>query len=173
VAGFVLPGTRVDIILTGRPIDDRKGEDLSKTILENVTVLAADQNIEPDSNGQPQKTQVITLLVTPEDAQKLALATSNGRLQLSLRNPLDEDQADPDAYRAAELYKGPSTVPDPPPVRPRRSTPRPPIRVLAPPTPPVKIHEVELIQGTQREKRTFQEKKPGGTQTGTVSGGGQ
>ena len=172
VAGFVLPGTRVDVILTGRPPNERNGENVSKTILENVQVLAADQNIEPDSAGQPQKTQVITLLVTPEDAQKLALAAIDGRLQLALRNPLDELQADPKAFRQAELYGTPSTVPLPPDApRPRR---RPPPQNLPPPPPPVKIHKVELIQGTKREDLTFEKQtKPPEGQTGNLSGGGQ
>jgi len=78
VAGFVVPGTHVDVILTGNP-GSSPGE-MAKTILENVQVLAAGQNVDSDAQGRPQTAQVVTLLVTPLDSQKLALASGQGRL---------------------------------------------------------------------------------------------
>jgi len=104
VAGFVLPGTHVDVIMTGTPkgIDDTA----AKMILENVQVLAAGQNVEPDANGKPQNVQVVTLLTTPEQAQDLALAGTEGKIQLSLRNPLDSEKKETAATQLSSLFTG-------------------------------------------------------------------
>jgi pilus assembly protein CpaB len=102
VAGFVIPGTRVDIILSGQLANQQ----VSKIILENVQVLAAGQSVEQDPNGKPMNVSVITLLVTPDDAQKLALASGEGRLQLALRNPLDMDKNNPKLVGQVALYSG-------------------------------------------------------------------
>src|SRR5947207_753922 len=99
VAGFVVPGSRVDIILSGSPAAHGGEVEMSKVFLENIQVLAAGQNVTNDANGKPQNVQVVTLLVTPEDSEKLALASVDGRIQLSLRNPLDLDRMDPKAVR--------------------------------------------------------------------------
>src|SRR6266566_3958420 len=90
VAGFVGPGTRVDVLLTGNPAAGSQGSEmLTKMILENVQVLAAGQKIQPDAHGAPEKVNVVTLLCNIEDASKLTLGTSDGRIQLVLRNPTD------------------------------------------------------------------------------------
>jgi pilus assembly protein CpaB len=162
VAGFILPGTRVDVILSGSP----NGSDLerSKAFLENVTVLSAGQNLERSANGEPQNVQVVTLLVSPEDAQALALAQGNGNIQLALRNPLDLDVPDPQATLRANLFEqrnGVSTTARPP--TPRSAAPvalpappPPPAPVLPPPPPrPVSL-DVELIQGASSETVTFE-----------------
>ena len=180
VAGFVVPGSHVDIILSGSPA--RNGEvEMSKVFLENIQVLAAGQNVTNDANGKPQNVQVVTLLVTPEDSEKLALASVDGRIQLSLRNPLDLDRMDPKAVRRESLYgassasleKPPSPAPKPagagvaarkiePPAPVVQPTPSP-----APPAPvvvvPAKLH-LQLIQGTKTETVTFEKKTeaPGG-----------
>src|SRR5215471_12680733 len=109
VAGFVVPGSRVDVILSGSPVNNGDIQ-MSKVILENIQVLAAGQNVATDANGKPLSVQVVTLLVTPEDSQKLALATVEGKVQLALRNPLDLDRTNPDAVRREALY-GPSSAP--------------------------------------------------------------
>lgn len=160
VSGFVLPGTRVDLILTGSP-DQTLGIDTSKVILENVLVLAAGQNIQQDENGNPQNVQVITLLVTPEDAQKVALASVDGRIQLALRNPLDLDKADPRPVTRTALYSRASTMPEAPSVkkvaaRPvRRSVPPAPVPAPVVKQEPPKL-EVELIHGAERKKVVFE-----------------
>jgi len=87
VAGFVVPGTRVDVLLTGNPVGGSDAR--TTTVLSNIEVLAAGQRLERNSAGDTSMAPVITLLVSPEDAQKLTLASSQGRIQLSLRNPLD------------------------------------------------------------------------------------
>jgi pilus assembly protein CpaB len=88
VAGFVLPGTRVDVMLTLDKGPDRP-QAITKTLLQNVQTLAAGQSVTRDKEGKPQTVTVITLLVSPDDAELLALASKEGRLQLALRNTLD------------------------------------------------------------------------------------
>jgi pilus assembly protein CpaB len=161
VSGFTLPGTRVDVILSGSA-DGNTGIDISKVVLENVEILASGQSIQRDAKGEPKKVNVVTILVTPEQAQVVALATIDGTIQLALRNPLDLDQADPAPFRRASLYVGSSedAMPPPPvtaaerraPVRRVRKAPPPP-----PPPPAPKIVEVEIIQGTNRQILKFEE----------------
>ena len=90
VAGFVEPGTRVDVLAT----ISRSGsnEPRNVTILQNVKVLAADQHLDRGTGGPAH---VVTLLALPEDAEKLALATQEGHIQLILRNPVDTKQETP------------------------------------------------------------------------------
>jgi pilus assembly protein CpaB len=112
VAGFVGPGTRVDVLLTGTP--NGSTEPQTTTVLQNVAVIASGHTLERSANGEAQTTPVITLLATPEDAERLTLASSEGRIQLSLRNPLDTHQDAVDAANARGLYKG-GTAPVAPP----------------------------------------------------------
>src|SRR5258707_7951736 len=90
VAGFVQPGTRVDVLLTGNP--GGANEPQTTTVLENVAVLATGQRLERNAAGEASSAPVITLLVSPDDAQKLTLAGNQGRIQLTLRHPLDTQQ---------------------------------------------------------------------------------
>jgi pilus assembly protein CpaB len=155
IAGFVLPATRVDVIVTGSPEEGRR-TDTSKVILESIQVLAAGQNIEQDVDGKPQNVQVITLLVTPEGAEKLALAAVDGRLQLALRHPLDLEHTDPEPVRKADLYSR-KTSPAPtvrPVARPRARARKPTVVPAKPPVP--HLVEVELIQGSAREIIQFE-----------------
>ncbi|HUG43464.1 MAG TPA: Flp pilus assembly protein CpaB [Acidobacteriota bacterium] len=164
VAGFIGPGTRVDVILTGSP-SERGRRDTSKVILENIEVLAAGHNVERDAQGRPQNVQVITLLVTPDDAQKLALAQQDGAIQLAMRNPMDLDHVDPQAFRREALYGSASSY-SPVPEEPTEEVPRRVVRVVQrapeapPPPPPPVTFTVELIQGSKRETSTFEERKP-------------
>lgn len=92
VAGFVQPGTMVDVLVTGSVGGRSSNEQsMTRTILENVPVLAAGQKIEQDKEGKPHSVPVITLLVTPEEANKLTMASSEGRIQLALRNTIDTE----------------------------------------------------------------------------------
>jgi pilus assembly protein CpaB len=93
VAGFVVPGTRVDVLATIPPSGDMPGS--SRVVLQNIKVLAAGQSFDPTAQGKPQDATVITLLVTPAEAEALALAANEGRIQLALRNTLDEALAIP------------------------------------------------------------------------------
>src|SRR5580698_10767707 len=97
VAGFVTPGMHVDVLVSGVPPGQNNAPGsreaqlgtLVKTILQNIQVLSAGVNIQKDAEGKPQPVQVVNLLVTPEQAETLSLATNGVRIQLVLRNPLD------------------------------------------------------------------------------------
>lgn len=144
VAGFVTPGTRVDVLLTGTPAGG--SEEQTTTVLQNVAVLASGHTLERSSTGEAQTTAVITLLVTPDDAQRLALASS-GHIQLALRNPLDTRQEDVASFSAKGLYKMASAAPAP--VRAPVHHVQPP--KAAPPTPPASTGvSVEVYQGDRK-----------------------
>ena len=102
VAGFVVPGTRVDVLLTMDGPGESK-EAITKVILQNVQALAAGQSVEKDKDGKPQPVGVITVLVTPEQAESLALASNQGKIQLALRNTLDTLHIKTDGARAGSL----------------------------------------------------------------------
>jgi pilus assembly protein CpaB len=90
VAGYVLPGTRVDVLATANPTGQSQ-DVTSKVILSNVQVLTAGTRMEQDQEkGKPMAVTVVTLLVYPEQSERLALASTEGKIQLALRNPLDQ-----------------------------------------------------------------------------------
>ena len=90
VAGYVLPGTRVDVVATVNPTGQNT-DITSKVVLTNVQVLAAGTKIERDTErNKPMPVSVVTLLVDPEEAERLTLASTEGKIQLALRNPLDK-----------------------------------------------------------------------------------
>jgi len=149
VAGFVLPGTHVDVLLTGNP--SGSNEQVTTTVLENIAVIATGQKLERNAAGEPQSTPVITLLVSPDDAQRLTLASTQGHIQLALRNPLDTKQEDLAAARANALYKSLAAATPPPTVTPR------PVRHVAPPpvAPPPNTFTVEVYKGDKKEEQKF------------------
>jgi len=152
VAGFVLPGMRVDVLVTGRPTD--QNTTVTKTILQDIQVLSAGQTIEPDARGQAINAPVVTLLVTPEQAEILTLATE-GRIQLVLRNSGDRGVKKTPGRMLSELYGTAAPRPAAAPPRPR---PQP---VTAPPPPPVQTtSEVVVIRGNQRTVEQVAIKKP-------------
>lgn len=149
VAGFVVPGTRVDVLLTGNP--SGSSEQQTTTVLENVAVLASGQRLERNAAGEAQSAPVITLLVSPEDAQKLTLASSEGRIQLTLRNPLDTNQAKPPSVRNAGLYGAAAPMPAPVAKAIRRVS-----KPVPAPTPqPDQGIKVEVIRGTEKKEVSF------------------
>lgn len=91
VAGFVTPGMRVDVLVSGVPPGQQGGNQQTEThtLLQNIEVLSAGTDIQKDQEGKPQQVQVVNLLVTPEQAQILSLASGQMHIQLVLRNPLD------------------------------------------------------------------------------------
>jgi len=147
VAGFVLPGMRVDVLVTGRP---PSGEDTwTKTVLQNISVLSAGQTMEPDTQGRAINAPTVTLLVTPEQAETLTLAANQGRVQLVLRNGSDQKISKTDGSQTADLYRSNKPKPKPAP-RPRtvvrRQAPPPPPVAAAPPPP----DEIVVIRGTEK-----------------------
>jgi pilus assembly protein CpaB len=107
VAGFAVPGTRVDVLVTGDPAGS--SEPQTVTVLQNVAVLATGQRTERSATGEPQNASVVTLLVSPEDSEKLALA-SLGRIQLVLRNPVDTSQEKAPVIRHSDLFGSPTSA---------------------------------------------------------------
>src|SRR5438034_9913121 len=104
VAGYVLPGTRVDVVATVSPTD-RKTDTTSKVILTNVQVLAAGTKIERDNrDGKPIQVNVVTMLVNPEESERLTLAAGEGKIQLALRNPLDKGVTETPGVKPAALF---------------------------------------------------------------------
>lgn len=91
VAGFVTPGMRVDVLISGIPpgVTSTTQGVISKTILQNIEVLSAGTDIQKDAEGKAKPVQVVNLLVTPEQAETLSLASNHLAIQLVLRNPLD------------------------------------------------------------------------------------
>jgi pilus assembly protein CpaB len=147
VSGFVQPGTRVDVLLTGNP--QGSNEQQTNTVLENVAVIATGTRLERNSAGEAQSAPVITLLVSPDDAERLTLASSQGHIQLALRNPLDTQQTDVAAVKSNSLYKG---GPEPPPAAAPRSRPKH-IEVQAPSIPTA--YTVEVYKGDKKEETKF------------------
>jgi pilus assembly protein CpaB len=143
-AGFVGPGTRVDILLTGTP--NGSSEPQTTTVLQNVAVIASGHNLERNAAGEAQNTPVITLLTSPEDAERLTLASSEGRIQLSMRNPLDTHQDAVDAVNAKGLYKGGTPI---------VTAPKAPVRAVKQhkaeqPAPPPSVLSIQVYQGDKK-----------------------
>ena len=148
VSGFVLPGTRVDVLLTGNP--QGSNEQQTGTVLENVAVIATGQRLERNSAGEPQSAPVVTLLVSPDDAERLTLASSQGHIQLALRNPLDTKQEGVPAVKSNSLYNTASEVT--PAAKPHGISRH--IPVQAPPSIPT-AYTVEVYKGDKKEEEKF------------------
>ena len=148
VAGFLYPGSHVDVLATLN-VPGNVGT-LTQTVLQDVEVLTAGQTIEPDPQGKPQQVDVVTLLLTPEDSQKLQLASTQGSIQFVLRNGTDKKTVDLHPARVDQLIAG--MKPPEPPATKKTGTGR---RVVAPPSRP--IYVLEVIQGTQHTVHKFDE----------------
>lgn len=106
VAGFVMPGTHVDVFVTIDPPPGRSGGPITQLVLENVTVLTANQVTQTAPNGEPTTATVVTMLVTPDDAEKLIFAANKGSIQLGLRNTLDLDSVTTEGVQIQDLIPG-------------------------------------------------------------------
>jgi pilus assembly protein CpaB len=107
VAGFVVPGMRVDVLISGTtPTGNAALGPITTTMLQNLEVLSAGQDFKKDAEGKPVPVAVINLLVTPEQAEQLSLASRNTTIQLDLRNPLDHDVAKTSGTALARLFDG-------------------------------------------------------------------
>lgn len=158
VAGFVLPGMHVDVLVTGRPPGTQG--DMTTTVLQNIQVLSAGQNMQADARGQAMSVPTVTLLVTPEQAETLTLAGSDGKIQLVLRNSSDQNIEKTGGRYVTELYNGrrpdvPKEEPKPRPVRHAAPAPPPPAVVAAAPPPPPPPDQIIVIRGNQRTVETI------------------
>jgi len=152
ISGFVLPGMRVDVLVTGRP--PNTDGTITATVLQNMVVLAAGTAIQADARGNAIQAAAVTLLATPEQAETLTLANTEGRIQLVLRNGSDQTIEKTAGREVSELYgvravqKKPSEAPPP---RPR---PQPVAVVAAPPPPPPPPDQIVVIRGTTKTVET-------------------
>ena len=147
VAGFVIPGSRVDLLVT--VTDPANKGTITKSVVSNIEVLTAGSRFDQESSradGKPIQASVVTLLATPQDAEKIGLAASEGSITLTLRNPLDVTPTETQGARLASLLGNPS----PPPVE-RRVEGRRVVVPVAPPPPP-KIYTVEAIRAAKRSE---------------------
>jgi len=141
----------VDVLATGNSVGASGGGRQTTTVLENILVIAVGKSLDrnaPDAQTAP----VITLLVSPDDAQKLALVSQEGRIQLSLRNPLDTKMGGIDATRVSSLYPGLA----PPPAEAKPKVHKVAAKTPAPAPAP---YQVEMIRGSKRDETKFDENK--------------
>ena len=150
VAGFAVPGTRVDLVVT---VDKGQGEPMSRTVVSHVQVLTAGTKIDQQNSkdGKPIPTSVVTLMVLPEDAERIALASNEGKITLALRNPLDVKPTDTKGIRLAALMRG--TGPEPVIDQKRHRV------VATKPTPaaPPPVYTVEAIRAAKRSAEVVNE----------------
>ena len=169
ISGFIMPGTMVDVVVT---IDPREGsgmqDPISKIVLQNIKVLANGQNIDkPENEREANSVKAVTLQVTPEQAEKLALASSEGKLQLMMRNQVDQGDEQTKGINKRSLLTGDAAVTPPEPgslkseqpkseAKPRRSAaPRPVAPAAAPAPQPTPRASVEMIEGAKKRSVEF------------------
>lgn len=152
IAGFVLPGMRVDVLVTGRPPNGDGS--VTATALQNMLVLSAGTVMQPDTRGQAMPAATVTLLATPEQAETLTLANSDTRIQLVLRNGSDQTIEKTPGREIGELYGERASRKKPsdnnPPAPRHRERPVPAVVAAAPPPPPPPPDQIVVIRGTQK-----------------------
>jgi pilus assembly protein CpaB len=141
VSGFLFPGSHVDVLATFR--GEAGKEPMTTTVLQNIEVLSTGERLEPDPSGKPQNVKVVTLLITPDDAQKLSLASSQGTLQFVLRNGSDQQPTEQRPTLISEL-QGAGSAAVAAPKTPRTTTPPKPVG-----------YEVEIFDGTKKSVTKF------------------
>jgi len=166
VSGFVLPGMRVDVLVTGRPAG--RDDTVTATVLQNVPVLSAGTTIQADPKSQPISTTVVTLLVTPAQAEAVTLANAEGKIQLVLRNATDQQVNQMGGRHLHELYAADRVVvPAPEPAKPPTERRKPaavpvvtPVPAAAPAPAPAAVaapavdNSVLMIRGNQKTVET-------------------
>ncbi|MGI8770922.1 MAG: Flp pilus assembly protein CpaB, partial [Acidobacteriaceae bacterium] len=146
VAGFVTPGMRVDVLISGNPpgaANTAEGTKV-KTLLQNIAVLSAGTDIQKDAEGKPQQVQVVNLLVTPEQAELLSLASNQTRIQLVLRNPLDTTVTHPRGTAMSTLFADGNAAPK---IQPAVMTHKA--------KPASRFYLIEVFNGTKRSQEKF------------------
>lgn len=164
VSGFVLPGMRVDVLVTGRPPESNGT--VTSTCLQNTLVLSAGTTMQADARGQAIQAATVTLLVSPEQAETLTLANNEGHIQLVLRNGSDQTIEKTPGRELSELYGRHGHAPKDPPkesasgfvprTKPQpRLVPAPPgPAIVAPPPIPVPLDQIIVIRGTLKTVET-------------------
>lgn len=163
VAGFVVAGMRVDILISGNaPGGNTSLGTVTKTMLQDIEVLSAGQDFKKDAEGKPMAVQVVNLLVTPEQAEQLSLASAQTNLQLVLRNRLDREVAKTPGTALANLFSGAKGIVTAHPAgevqiaRPR-AAPRAAPAVVARALPPLpkETFTMEIISGSAKIEKKF------------------
>jgi pilus assembly protein CpaB len=150
LAGFVTPGQHVDVLISGNPPGNSNAADGPKvrTLLQNIQVLSAGTDIQKDEEGKPKSVQVVNLLVTPEQAENLSLASNQTHIQLVLRNPLDTQIAQPPGTAVANLFTGEKTPAPAPKLARAGAVSRAPLRSD-------RVYLVQVFNGTKRTDEKF------------------
>jgi pilus assembly protein CpaB len=170
ISGFIMPGTLVDVVVV---IDPREGsgmtDPISKIVLQNIKVLANGQNIDkPKDEREANSVKAVTLQVTPEQAEKLALASSEGKLQLMMRSQIDQGDEQTPGVNKRGLLSGEKATPAPEPgslkseqpkteakpVRRVAAAPKP-VQTAAPAPQPTPRTQVEMIEGAKKRNVEF------------------
>src|SRR5207253_4086731 len=149
VAGFLYPGSHVDVLATYALPGTGPNSSITQTVLQDVEVLTAGQTIEPDPQGKPQEVNVVTLLLSPEDSQKLQLASTQGSIQFVLRNGTDVKNVDIHPTRLDELVA--SAKPPAPPTT--KKTSRPSQRSHQ------SVYDLDVIEEAKRTVHKFESKE--------------
>lgn len=153
VAGFVTPGTRVDVLATVKQGSGREG--MSRVVVSDVQVLTAGTRYDQDKarkEGKPIPSTVVTLMVTPSDAERIALASEEGKVMLALRNPLDVSPTETTGIRMTALMGTQPTEAKPPVARHWAAAPAP----AAPAVVPVnRVYTVEAIRAAKRSEEVI------------------
>jgi pilus assembly protein CpaB len=174
ISGFIMPGALVDVVVTIEPPEGgNQRERISKIVLQNIKVLANGQNLDkPKNEKEAERVKTVTLQVTPDQAEKLALASSEGRLQLVMRNSIDQGDEVTAGATKKTLLSGERAVPVPEPglggssqpAAPRTTTKRPRPRpaasetaakVNSAPAPAPPRPSIEVIKGAKKENVDF------------------
>lgn len=156
VAGFVVPGVHVDIVLSvSNPGAAHGQEPMARTVVSNVLVLTAGTRFDQQEakNGEPQRSSVVTLAVLPEDGERIALASTQGTLSLALRNPADAEPTKTPGMRLSVLMRGPGGQPVIEQRENRAVAIRPKVVPVVPPPPPV--YRVEAIRAAKRTEEVI------------------
>ena len=168
ISGFIMPGSLVDVVVTIDPQGMSHTDPVSKIVLQNIKVLANGQNIDkPENEREANSVKAVTLQVTPEQAEKLALASTEGKLQLVMRNQVDQGDEQTQGVNKRNLLGGESAQPVPEPgalkseqpkqeSRPaRRSAPAAKPAAAAPAPQPTPRASVEMIEGAKKRSVEF------------------
>ena len=167
VSGFVMPGSYVDVVAVITPQNQQGTEGqgpISKIVLQHIKVLASGAKIDsPENQREPTSVKAVTLMVTPEEAEKLVLAANEGKLQLVMRNYSDQEDTETKGANKNTLLNGENVKPEPPPpsaAKPEAPKPPPvkrtPValkpREEKPVAPPAPRKSIELIEGAKRRE---------------------
>jgi pilus assembly protein CpaB len=169
ISGFIQPGTMVDVVVTIDPAEGAARQDpVSKIVLQNIKVLANGQNIDkPENEREANSVKAVTLQVTPEQAEKLALASAEGKLQLVMRNQIDQGDEQTPGVNKRNLLSGDVASPAPEPGSLKSEQPRSeskPVRrstrahtpaQTAPAPQPTPRTQVEMIEGAKKRAVEF------------------